>query len=98
MPSGTIGQLAFGSLITVFRLQMKEFVDQLVSANLLSSWYTYSVYATSVFELFGQIIFGGAAVAIGELRHLCLFNLWCRIKAWAMLFCINLGLSLRNDE
>lgn len=75
-------------LITVFRLQMKEFVDQLQSADLLSSWYTYSVYATAIFRLFAQIMFGGLAATIGEFQHLCLFNPWYLIDAWAMLFCI----------
>jgi hypothetical protein len=75
-------------LITVFRLQMKEFVDQLESADILSSWYTYSVYATAIFRLFAQIIFGGLAVAIGEFQHLCMFNLWYWIDIWAMLLCI----------
>lgn len=75
-------------LITVFRLQIKEFVDQLDTADLLSSWYTYSVYATAIFRMLAKLLFGGLAVYIGEFRHLCLLNVRYWIDVWAMLLSI----------
>ena len=74
--------------ITVFRQQMKRFVDQLESADVLSSWYTFAVYATATLRLCGLFIMGGLAVSLGEFGHLCLFNPWYWLDVWAMLLSI----------
>lgn len=89
------------SLITLFRLQMNEFVQQLESAELLSRWYTYAVYALSTIRLFAQFILASIALSIGEFQHLCACNVWYWIDIWAMLFCIVSSAFLygaANDE
>jgi hypothetical protein len=76
------------ALISVFRLQMKRFVDQLYGDNLLPSWYTFTVYATAVGRFMARILFGYFAMATGEFQRLCLFNVWYWIDSWAMLMSI----------
>jgi hypothetical protein len=80
--------LALFILIIVFRLQMKEFVDQLYDDRTLSSWYTYLVYATAIVRFFARLVFGFLATSIGEFRHLCLYNIWYWIDIWAMFMSI----------
>ena len=80
--------LALFVLIIVFRLQMKEFMDQLYDDRTLSSWYTYLVYATAIVRFFARLVFGFLSTSIGEFRHLCLCNIWYWIDIWAMFMSI----------
>ena len=85
------------TLISVFRLQMKEFIDQLYDDNLIAAWYTYVVYATAVGRLMARILFGYFTTTIGEFRSLCLFNLWYWIDVWAMLMSIVTSIFLYGN-
>jgi hypothetical protein len=85
------------TLITVFRLQMKMFVDQLRDDSLIAAWYTYAVYGTAVGRFMARILFGYFATSIGEFRHLCLFNLWYWIDVLAMLMSIVTSIVLYGN-
>lgn len=76
------------TLITVFRLQMKEFVDQLLTGEMLATWYTHAVYATAIFRFITQAMFAALATNLGEFQHLCLWNVWYWIDIWAMFLSI----------
>ena len=85
------------TLITVFRLQMKEYIDQLDDDNLIATWYTYTVYATAVGRFMAKILFAYITTTIGEFRPLCLFNLWYWIDLWAMLMSIVTSIFLYGN-
>jgi hypothetical protein len=85
------------TLITVFRLQMKEYIDQLSDDNLIARWYTYTVYATAVSRFMARILFAYFTATIGEFQSLCLFNLWYWIDAWAMLMSIVTSIFLYGN-
>jgi hypothetical protein len=76
------------TLITVFRLQMKQFVDQLLTGESLATWYTHAVYATAIFRFISQVVFAALAANLGEFQHLCLCNIWYWIDIWAMFLSI----------
>jgi hypothetical protein len=63
------------TLITVFRLQMEQFVVAMDNQEELSTWYTFAVYATATVRLMLELGRWLVSANLGEFRHLVLFDL-----------------------
>jgi ankyrin repeat protein len=72
-------------LITVFRIQMKQFVDSIDSGDVLQSWYTYTVYAAAATRIAFQALFWVLSVSLAEFQQAVLLNGWGWIDCSAMM-------------
>jgi hypothetical protein len=85
-------------LITVFRLQVEQYVHALHTGVLLSTWYTYVVYLTATVRLILNALFWFVYAKSGEFQHLCLFNVPTWIDTSAMFFAIVTSVLLYGSE
>lgn len=75
-------------LITVFRIQMKQYVDYLNTGEPIQPWYTFVVYASAMLRLISQVLLGMITSAIGEFRHLFGTNIWYWTGIVSTVFCM----------
>jgi hypothetical protein len=75
-------------VITMFRIQMKQYVEFLLTAEKIQPWNTFVVYVAGILRLFIQIILGIVAAAIGEFQRLFATNVWYWIGVVATMFCL----------
>ena len=81
-------------LITVFRLQMNEFVVARETGEGLSSWNTYAVYTTASLRLVWEVFTWVTAIYFAEFQYMCLFNPWAWMNTIAMLLSIATSVML----
>lgn len=84
-------------LITVFRIQMKKFVDSIDATDALSSWYTYMVYACAACRLVLQVMFWLLSASIEEFRQSVVLNGWCWIDTGAMVLSLVTSIVLYSS-
>ena len=82
------------ALITVFRLQMEQFVAANDANVELSTWYTYAVYGTATLWLTLEVSRWLVAANLGEFRHLVLFHLVSWINGIALFMAITTSVLL----
>jgi hypothetical protein len=85
-------------LITVFRLQMDQFVVARDNQEELSTWYTYAVYGTATVRLMLELGRWIVAANLGEFQHLVLFDLTSWINAAALLLVITTSIVLYSSR
>jgi len=89
--------LVLVALITVFRIQMEQYVVAQDNGVQLSTWYTFAVYATATMHIVLDITYGLVSTSLGAFRHLCLFNPWRWIDFAAMLVSIGTSALLYSN-
>jgi hypothetical protein len=86
------------ALITVFRLQMEQFVVARDNQEELSTWYTYAVYGTATVRLMIELGRWIVATNLGEFQHLVLFDLTSWINAAALFLVITTSILLYSSR
>jgi ankyrin repeat protein len=86
------------ALITVFRIQMEQYVVSLSTGVLIATWYTYAVYTAATARLVLSVSFWIMLTSLGEFRHRCLLNLPTWIDTIAMLLSITTSIMLYGSE
>jgi ankyrin repeat protein len=85
-------------LITVFRLQMEQFVIARDNQEHLSTWYTYAVYATATVRLILELGRWVVSTNLGEFQHLVLFDVTSWINVAALLLVITTSVLLYSSR
>jgi ankyrin repeat protein len=86
------------ALITVFRLQMNEYIESVRNGAILSTCYTFAVYVTATLRLVMHVALWVVLASFGEFQHSCLFNLSTWIDAIGMLLSIITSMLVYGDE
>ncbi|GKZ00732.1 hypothetical protein MPSEU_001025100 [Mayamaea pseudoterrestris] len=90
--------LVLVGLITVFRVQMEQYIKALYTGVLLANWYTYAVYLAATVRLVLNVSSWVVHAKFGEFQHLCLFNLPTWIDTSAMFLAIVTSVLLYGSD